>query len=374
MKRGGKEIYVGSLGHHSCHLIRYFESISGVSKIQDGYNPATWMLEVTNSAQEMMLGLDFTDLYKKSDLYRRNKTLISELSVPRPGTEDLHFDNQYSQPFWTQCMACLWKQHWSYWRNPAYTAVRYIFTIIIALAIGTMFWDLGAKVSKSQDLFNAMGSMYAPVLFLGFQNASSVMPVVAVERTVYYRERAAGMYSAIPYAFGQTFIEIPYVFVQAVSFGVIVYAMIGFEWTVSKFFWYLFIMFFTLLYFTFYGMMSVAITPNQHVAQIVSVSGYGMWNLFSGFIVPRPSMPIWWRWYYWADPVAWTLYGLVASQFGDLQNKITDSDETAKQFLRRYFGFRHDFIGVAAVVTVAYAVVFSVTFALAIKVFNFQKR
>ena len=25
MKRGGKEIYVGPLGHHSCHLIKYFE-------------------------------------------------------------------------------------------------------------------------------------------------------------------------------------------------------------------------------------------------------------------------------------------------------------------------------------------------------------
>lgn len=25
MKRGGEEIYVGPLGHHSCHLIEYFE-------------------------------------------------------------------------------------------------------------------------------------------------------------------------------------------------------------------------------------------------------------------------------------------------------------------------------------------------------------
>ncbi|KAM3319822.1 hypothetical protein P3S67_007022 [Capsicum chacoense] len=50
MKRGGQEIYVGSLGRHSCHLIKYFESIPDVSKIEDGYNPATWMLEVTNSA------------------------------------------------------------------------------------------------------------------------------------------------------------------------------------------------------------------------------------------------------------------------------------------------------------------------------------
>lgn len=48
-----------------------------------------------------------------------------------------------------------------------------------------------------------MGSMYGAVLFLGVQNATSVQPVVAVERTVFYREKAAGMYSALPYAFGQ---------------------------------------------------------------------------------------------------------------------------------------------------------------------------
>jgi hypothetical protein len=48
-----------------------------------------------------------------------------------------------------------------------------------------------------------MGSMYAAVLYLGVQNSGTVQPVVVVERTVFYRERAAGMYSAFPYAFGQ---------------------------------------------------------------------------------------------------------------------------------------------------------------------------
>ncbi|PHT65921.1 hypothetical protein T459_30346 [Capsicum annuum] len=57
--------------------------------------------------------------------------------------------------------------------------------------------------SKSQDLFNVMGSMYAIVIFFGVQNTSSVQPVVDVELTVFYRERAARMYSVIPYAFGQ---------------------------------------------------------------------------------------------------------------------------------------------------------------------------
>ncbi|KAI4355695.1 hypothetical protein L6164_004443 [Bauhinia variegata] len=374
MKRGGQEIYVGPLGRHSCHLIKYFERIEGVSKIKDGYNPATWMLEITTSAQEMGLGVDFTDLYKSSELYGRNKALIEELSKPAPGSKDLYFPTQYAQPFLTQCMACLWKQHWSYWRNPPYTAVRYFFTTFIALMFGTMFWDLGSKTSRRQDLFNAMGSMYNAVLFLGIQNAASVQPVVAVERTVFYREKAAGMYSALPYAFAQVLIELPYILAQAVTYGVIVYAMMGFEWSASKFFWYLFFMYFTFLYFTFYGMMTVAVTPNHHVASIVAAAFYGIWNLFSGFLIPRPSIPIWWRWYYWACPVAWTLYGLVATQFGDITDTKIETGETVKQFLKSYFGFRDDFVGVVAAVVVGFAVLFAFIFAVSVKLFNFQRR
>ncbi|XP_056166397.1 pleiotropic drug resistance protein 1-like [Syzygium oleosum] len=374
MKRGGQEIYVGPLGRHSSHLIKYFEGIQGVSKIKDGYNPATWMLEVTSPARELALGVDFSDLYKNSDLYRRNKALIEELSIPPPNSKDLYFLTKYSQSTFTQLMACLWKQHWSYWRNPPYTAVRFLFTIVIALMFGTMFWDLGSKTTQSQDLINAMGSMYAAVVFLGVQNASSVQPVVAVERTVFYRERAAGMYSALPYALAQVLIEIPYVLVQAISYGVIVYAMIGFEWTVAKFFWYLFFMCFTLLYFTYYGMMAVGMTPNHHIASIVSSAFYAIWNLFSGFVVPRTRIPIWWRWYYWACPVSWSLYGLVVSQFGDLKNTLDDTGGTVEEYLRDYFGFRHDFLGVIAAMMIVFTVLFASVFAISIKVLNFQRR
>lgn len=85
----------------------------------------------------------------------------------------------------------------------------------------------------------------------------------------------------------QVMIEIPYVFLQTLIYGVIVYGMIQFEWTAIKFFWYLFFMFFTLLYFTFYGMMGVAFTPNHNIASIVSSCFLLIWNLFSGFIIPR---------------------------------------------------------------------------------------
>ncbi|EAY74922.1 hypothetical protein OsI_02816 [Oryza sativa Indica Group] len=374
MKRGGEEIYVGPVGQNSSKLIEYFEGIDGVSRIKDGYNPATWMLEVTSSAQEEMLGVDFSEIYRQSELYQRNKELIEELSTPPPGSTDLNFPTQYSRSFITQCLACLWKQNWSYWRNPSYTAVRLLFTIVIALMFGTMFWNLGTRTKKQQDLFNAMGSMYAAVLYIGVQNSGSVQPVVVVERTVFYRERAAGMYSAFPYAFGQVAIELPYIMVQTLIYGVLVYSMIGFEWTVAKFLWYLFFMYFTLLYFTFYGMMAVGLTPNESIAAIISSAFYNVWNLFSGYLIPRPKIPVWWRWYCWICPVAWTLYGLVASQFGDIQHVLEGDTRTVAQFVTDYFGFHHNFLWVVAVVHVVFAVTFAFLFSFAIMKFNFQRR
>ena len=56
---------------------------------------------------------------------------------------------------------------------------------------------------NTTDLTMIIGAMYVAVLFVGINNCSTVQPVVAVERTVFYRERAAGMYSALPYAIAQ---------------------------------------------------------------------------------------------------------------------------------------------------------------------------
>jgi hypothetical protein len=85
----------------------------------------------------------------------------------------------------------------------------------------------------------------------------------------------------------QLTIEVAYILIQAVIYGGMIYAMIGYEWTVTKFFWNLFFTFFTFLYFTFFGMMTVAITPNQNIAAVVASSFYGFWNLFSGYFLPR---------------------------------------------------------------------------------------
>ncbi|KAL4180885.1 hypothetical protein AMTRI_Chr12g234600 [Amborella trichopoda] len=377
MKRGGQVIYAGPLGTNSQQLTDYFQSIEGVPEITSGYNPATWMLEVTSIASENGLQVDFANIYANSPLYERNMALIEELSKPTPGSQDLHFETQFSQPFMVQAVACLWKQHWSYWRNPQYNAVRFFFTLVAALLFGSIFWDMGSKIEQQQDFLNAMGSMFSEVLFLGVNNASSVQSVVDIERSVFYRERAAGMFSALPYALGQVLVELPYVFVQTAVYGVVVYCMIGFDFTLAKFLWFLFFMFFTFLYYTYYGMMTVALTPNATFASILSSAFYGVWMLFTGFLLPRTSIPGWWRWYYWGCPITWTLYGLMVSQFGNVTKQLLTAEGnpvSLRDFLNASYGFDYDMLPWVACVVVGYAILFALVFALSIRTLNFQAR
>lgn len=378
MKRGGELIYAGPLGSNSCKLVEFFEAVEGVPKIKAGYNPAAWMLDVTSPAQEGRLGVDFAEVYRRSNLFQQNMELVETLSKPNYDSKELNFSTKYSQPFIVQFLACLWKQNLSYWRNPQYTAVRFFYTVVISLIFGSICWRFGSKRESQQDLMNAMGAMYSAVLFIGITNATAVQPVVSIERFVSYRERAAGMYSALPFAFAQVAIEFPYVFVQTVIYGSVFYSMGSFEWDLEKFVWYIFFMYFTLLYFTFFGMMTTAVTPNHNVAPIIAAPFYMLWNLFCGFMITHKRLPGWWRWYYWANPIAWSLYGLLTSQYGDLDEpmKLWDGVHSVsiKKFLRDYFEYRHDFLGIAGIMVVSFCVLFAFIYAFAIKSFNFQRR
>jgi hypothetical protein len=52
------------------NIYNIFEAVPEVPKIKDGYNPATWMLEISSTAVEAQLNVDFSEIYAKSKLYR----------------------------------------------------------------------------------------------------------------------------------------------------------------------------------------------------------------------------------------------------------------------------------------------------------------
>ncbi|KAL0927355.1 hypothetical protein M5K25_001518 [Dendrobium thyrsiflorum] len=300
MKRGGQVIYFGALSKNSKNLIEYFERIPGIPKIKDNYNPATWMLEVTSTAIEENLGIDFVQLYKDSTLYQHNE----------------------------------------------------------------------------RDIFSIMGSMYLATVFLGIMNSVTVLPIIAREREVLYRERFAGMYSCKAYAFAQVVVEIPCTFTLAAIYVISTYTTIGYYWSVYKIIWYFYTIFCALLYFNYMGMLIMSLSRSTQVASVLLAACYTMLNLFSGFLMPKPHIPKWWIWLYWICPTSWTLNGLLTSQYGDVTTEIIAFGETktVTKFLTQHYGFHPNQSRLVAFVIACFPLIFASLFFYYVGKLNFQRR
>lgn len=60
----------------------------------------------------------------------------SESWLPR-----FELPERFSQPMMVQFQACLWKQNLTYWRSPYYNALRFFFTVIVAILVWIHFLE-----------------------------------------------------------------------------------------------------------------------------------------------------------------------------------------------------------------------------------------
>lgn len=103
------------------------------------------MLDISTVGAEHRLGIDFADVYDSSELAKRNDVLVEELSVPKPGIEPLFFDREYAADMWTQFKMLMYRCFVSYWRNPQYNAVKFVFCTVLGVLLGTIYLNLGQE-------------------------------------------------------------------------------------------------------------------------------------------------------------------------------------------------------------------------------------
>lgn len=87
-------------------------------------------------------------------------------------------------------------------------------------------------------------------------------------------------------------------------------------------------------------------------------------------------IPVWWIWFYYICPIAWTLRGIITSQLGDVETIVRGPsfEGSVKDFIKAYYGFESGMVGVSVAVLVGFNLLFFVVFAVSVKVLNFQRR
>ncbi|KAL4524950.1 hypothetical protein Ndes2526A_g07047 [Nannochloris sp. 'desiccata'] len=345
LKPGGRCIFNGELGPEASFLISYFSNIPGVEKMKPQLNPANWMLEQTAPRRENELGIDFSKIFTASDLAAKATTVTNKASQPLAGSTPLAFKDMKTNAILTQFRLIISRLFVVYWRMPAYILVRLAVTVLVTVVFGTMFWGQGQKYLTDPNpgtVLNIAGVIFMSVLFVGATNAMTVQSVVAQQRTVFYRERASGMYQEMPFAIAQGLVELPYLLAQSVIYAIPLYYMIDFNHDSEKVALFFVFLFLTLWYFTEMGAACVNVTPDIGISTLLISFLFSFFNLFSGFMIPTVAIGWYWRWFTYVNPVQWTLYGLLASQLGNVQAEIVNFSGqiiSVGDFMEERFGY-----------------------------------
>ncbi len=88
-------------------------------------------------------------------------------------------------------------------------------------------------------------------------------------------------------------------------------------------------------------------------------------------------MPIYFRWFYSVDPIAWALYGIVVTQLGDVNAGVALPDGTTvdlQMLLITTFDYHYSFRGWVVAILLGFAVFFGAVAVLCLKVLKFQRR
>uniref|UniRef100_H3H2P6 ABC transporter domain-containing protein n=2 Tax=Phytophthora ramorum TaxID=164328 RepID=H3H2P6_PHYRM len=391
LKRGGEMAFFGDLGEQGSNLINYFGAVNGVAKLDEDYNPATWMLEVIGAGvgSKSADKTDFVALFKSSKYFRLLNESLSQEGVGRPSPHlpALQFTTKCAASNATQVKLLVKRFFNLYWRTPSYNLTRFIVSLVVGLIFGITF--IGSEYSSYQGINSGLGMVYMTTSFMTFITFNAVMPITYRERMSFYRERECQTYSAFWYLVGSSLVEIPFCFAASLIFVAVYFPMAGYSETAAFFAYWLNL---TMLFVVqaYFGQLLAYSLPSIEVASVFSVIIGSICTLFTGFNPPAGSIPEGYQWLHHIVPHKRTFASLSAIVFGDCPSHGDNSNfgcqqmsskppslpegVTVKKYLEMVFEVEHSKIWSNLVIVVGWVVGLRLLALAALRFVNHQKR
>ncbi|TMW67515.1 hypothetical protein Poli38472_011135 [Pythium oligandrum] len=391
LKHGGETVYFGELGAKACDLVKYFESIDGVTPMVKGYNPATWMLEVIGAGVGTAASteVDFVATFKSSEKKALLDANLCRRGVcsPAPGLSSLKFKSKRAASNWTQACFLIGRFMDLYWRSPSYNLTRFFVNLLMALIFGLSYFD--ANYETYQGINSGEGLVFTAIGFIGVISFNSALPLASEERASFYRERAAQTYNTFWYLVAASVAEIPYVAGSTLLFTAVFFPMVGFT-GISRFFLFWLNMMFHALVQTYLGQLLAYALPNVEIAAIIGVLVHAICFLFMGFNPPVSAIPSGYKWLSDIMPQKYSFLIGSAIVFGDC-SEHSSPDElactrilevpptipanlTIKKYVELVFYAKYDDIWSNFAALFVFIVTFRVLALLSLRFINHQKR
>lgn len=175
-------------------------------------------------------------------------------------------------------------------------------------------------------------------LAVSVTNVTSLLPYMFRMRSVFYRERAAGMYKPEAHSLSHFLVEMPFQLLTITLVITPLYFMVGFSPKPAQYFFYIFVVYICDLSFISLGQAFTAFFSTNAIASAVMSLILPIAAVFAGVYLPYPQIPegasnghpnVYLQWVFDINPVSHAVYALGATRFADPDRPSTVNHKIA---------------------------------------------
>jgi len=251
-----------------------------------GNNPKT--LQSSTSGRSSFSETFASSSFKRDRGNERQKVLkrISEMTQPKTA------DRPPSS--FRKLLTMLKYRTIAHYQDGEFLGVRFGEKIVYALLLFSLYWQIGDNLDQ-QSIQSTSSLLFLIATLCGF-GAAAFVPILNLERNLFYRELADGMYTPMVY-FLNKFIEEAFI---ALFTSAIFTAMIYFGCALPGSFGVLFISYYlTALIGIQLAYLFAAAVPSLEAANTLLPLYVTMCLFFGGFFIVFDKIPVYWNWFSW---------------------------------------------------------------------------
>lgn len=311
----GKQVYFGPNGPE---LVTYaLDALPGVEKKSPGNSDIEWLIDVFTRADRDGIADNFAEVYKHSDLKARMDAALDDVDkiAANPDTEasrKLQVDSSTTVPFahalWTMMKFRTRKNY----KDGEYLGPRLGEKVFLSFLIFTLYWGIGDD-HDPDNVVNVSSALFMWTTLPAF-GAAAYVPQIVMERRLFMRERADGLYRPMAYLVFKMLDEMFLLLPVTLVLGAVVFYAMSLSGS--------FVLFWLVYYFTLgngvvLAYLVSAVSPNMEAANAILPTYVVTLLFFAGWLIRRDDIPAYWSWYYYIDLMRYSFGSLMINQWED---------------------------------------------------------
>ncbi|EFZ02795.1 ABC transporter [Metarhizium robertsii] len=298
---------------------------------------------------------EFATAWKNSAEYRALQVEIEEYKEAHPvgGPDAVAFraakraqqakgqrkKSPFTLSYAQQIELCLWRGWKRLVGDPSLTVGALIGNFIMALIIGSVFYNLD---DTSSSFFQRGALLFFACLMNAFASALEILTLYA-QRPIVEKHARYALYHPSAEAIASMLCDMPYKIANSIIFNITLYFMTNLRREPGPFFFFLLISFSTVMVMSMIFRTIASASRTLFQALVPAAILILDLVIFTGFVLPKQYMLGWCRWLSYIDPLGYAFEALMVNEFHDREFKCTEYVPTSKapfagaaQFLTKY--------------------------------------